>query len=59
MQRYILRRLLAIPLLLLGVATVAFFLSHFTQADPLSSLVSERQMNNPEVVEAASRQPPP
>ena len=53
MQRYVLRRLVAIPLLLLGVATVAFFLSHFTKADPLASLVSERQMNNPEVVEAA------
>lgn len=55
MTRYVLRRLISIPLLLLGVATVAFFLSHFTQADPLSSLVSERQMNNPEVVEAAKR----
>jgi peptide/nickel transport system permease protein len=53
MQRYILRRLVAIPLLLLGVATVAFFLSHFTKADPLASIVSERQMNNPEVVAAA------
>jgi peptide/nickel transport system permease protein len=38
---------------LLGVATIAFFLSHITQADPLSALVSERQMSNPEVVEAA------
>ena len=53
MSRYILRRLVAIPLLLLGVATVAFFLSHFTKADPLASLVSERQMNNAEVVAAA------
>ena len=55
MQRYVLRRILAIPLLLLGVATVAFFLTHFTKADPLASLVSERQMNNPEVVEAARK----
>jgi peptide/nickel transport system permease protein len=53
MQRYILRRLIAIPFLLLGVATVAFFLSHLTRGDPLSSIVSERQMNNPEVVKAA------
>jgi ABC-type dipeptide/oligopeptide/nickel transport system permease component len=53
MLRYILRRLIAIPFLLFGVATVAFFLSHMTKADPLSSIVSERQMNNPAVVEAA------
>ena len=53
MQRYILRRLIAIPFLLLGVATVAFFLSHLTTGDPLSSIVSERQMNNPAVVAAA------
>jgi peptide/nickel transport system permease protein len=52
-QRYILRRILAMPFLLFGVATVAFFLSHFTKADPLSSIVSERQMSNPAVVEAA------
>jgi ABC-type dipeptide/oligopeptide/nickel transport system permease component len=41
------------PFLLFGVATVAFFLSHFTKADPLASIVSERQMSNPAVVEAA------
>ena len=55
MLTYVLRRLLAVPLLLVGVATVAFCLSHFTQADPLTSLVSDRQMNNPEVVAAAKR----
>lgn len=53
MARYLLRRLIAMPLLLLGVATAAFFLSHVTKADPLSAIVSERQMNNPEVVAAA------
>lgn len=53
MQAYILRRLIAMPLLLLGVATIAFCLSHLTKADPLSTLVSERQMNNPEVIAAA------
>ena len=53
MLRYITRRLLAIPLLLLGVATIAFFLTHFTKADPLSAVLNERQMNNPEVVAAA------
>lgn len=53
MTRYILRRLLAMPFLMLGVATAAFLLSHVTKADPLSAIVSERQMNNPEVVAAA------
>lgn len=53
MLRYITRRLLAVPLLLLGVATIAFFLTHFTKADPLSAVLNERQMNNPEVVAAA------
>lgn len=53
MLRFILRRLLATPLLLLGVATVAFFLSQTTKGDPLSAIVPERQMNNPEIVAAA------
>lgn len=55
MTQYVFRRLISMPLLLLGVATMAFFLSHFTQADPLSALVSERQMGNPEVVAAAKQ----
>ncbi|HEX5078113.1 MAG TPA: ABC transporter permease [Geminicoccaceae bacterium] len=55
MARYIVRRLVAMPLLLLGVVTIAFLLSHFTQADPLTSIVGERQMNNQAVVEAARK----
>lgn len=53
MLRFIFRRIIAMPLLLLGVATVAFFLSQMTNGDPLSSIIPERQMNNPEVVAAA------
>ncbi|MEO3387975.1 ABC transporter permease [Mesorhizobium sp. CAU 1741] len=53
MSTYILRRLIAMPLLLLGVITVAFLLTYFTAADPLTSIIGERQMNNPAVVEAA------
>ncbi|CAN7562788.1 ABC transporter permease [Mesorhizobium caraganae] len=53
MLTYVLRRLLAMPLLLLGVAALAFCLSHMTQADPLAALVSDRMTNNPEVVAAA------
>lgn len=53
MTRYILRRVISLPLLLLGIVSIAFLISHATQGDPLASLVSERQMDNPEVVAAA------
>lgn len=53
MTRYIFRRVISIPLLLLGIVTVAFFISHGTQGDPLAAVISERQMDNPEVVAAA------
>ncbi|MBS9719695.1 ABC transporter permease [Tianweitania sp. BSSL-BM11] len=53
MFAYVTKRLIAMPFLLLGVITVAFLLTHFTAADPLTSIIGERQMNNPEVVEAA------
>ena len=52
MLRYIVRRLLAIPFLILGVATLAFILGHGIKGDPLASLLSERQMGNAEVVAA-------
>ena len=53
MTRYLIRRLVAMPLLLLGVATVAFVLGNVVRGDPLASILSERQMNNPEIVAAA------
>ena len=53
MTRYIVRRLLSLPLLLLGIVSIAFLISHFTQGDPLSSIVSERQMDDPQAVAAA------
>jgi peptide/nickel transport system permease protein len=52
MVRYLVRRLVAMPLLLLGVATMAFLLTHFSKGDPLVSLINERQMGNPEIVAA-------
>ncbi len=55
MGLYILRRLLVMPLLLLGIVTVAFIVSRTVPADPLSTVVNERQANNPEVVNAAKR----
>ena len=53
MTRYIVRRLLSLPLLLLGIVSLAFLISHATQGDPLAAIVSERQMDNEEVVAAA------
>jgi ABC-type dipeptide/oligopeptide/nickel transport system permease component len=50
---YILRRLVLMPLLLLGIVTIAFVVSRTVPADPLSTVVSERQINNEEVVAAA------
>jgi len=55
MLRYIIRRVLAMPLLILGVATMAFILGHNTKGDPLASLLSERQMGNAEVVAAVKQ----
>jgi ABC-type dipeptide/oligopeptide/nickel transport system permease component len=51
--KYIFRRLIGLPPLLLGVLTVAFILSHSSQADPLSSILPERQLSNPAAVQAA------
>jgi peptide/nickel transport system permease protein len=53
MLRVALQRLAMMPLLLLGIVTVAFFLSQITKGDPLVALIGERQMNNPVVVAAA------
>lgn len=50
---YVLRRLAGLPLLLLGVVTVAFLLSQIAPAEPLASILSERQLSNPEAVAAA------
>ncbi|WP_121062590.1 ABC transporter permease [Chachezhania antarctica] len=52
MLAYILRRLISIPFLLLGVASVSFLLSQMTKGDPLAALVPERMMSNPEIVAA-------
>jgi len=56
MLRYLLRRILVIPFLLLGVASVAFLLSQITKGDPLSALIPERMMSNEAVVEAIKTQ---
>ena len=52
MLRFVSRRLAFMPLLLWGIVTIAFVLSHAV-ADPLAAIVGERNLNNPEVVAAA------
>ncbi|MDB5660925.1 MAG: peptide transporter permease [Cypionkella sp.] len=53
MARYILRRLIAMPFLVLGIVTLAFLLTTVTKGDPLAAILSDRQMNDPEAVAAA------
>jgi ABC-type dipeptide/oligopeptide/nickel transport system permease component len=55
MTGYVLRRLAVMPLLLLGIVTVAFCISRFIPADPLATIIGERAMGNPEVVAAAKQ----
>jgi len=56
MANYVIKRLLLVPLLLIGIASLTFLVSHTIPADPLATLVSERQLGNPEVVRAAKEQ---
>ena len=56
MLAYVVRRLITIPFLLLGVASVSFILTQMTKGDPLAALVPERMMNNPDVVAAVKAQ---
>lgn len=56
MTRYILHRLIAMPFLLLGIVTLAFLLTTVTKGDPLSAILSDRQMNDPVAVAAAKAQ---
>lgn len=55
MLNYILRRGIAMPFILLGIVTMAFLLTTVTKGDPLTAVVSEQQMTNPEIVAAAKQ----
>ena len=56
MLGYLLRRVMAMPLLLLGIASVVFLLSQVTKGDPLSALIPERMMSNETLVAAVKAQ---
>lgn len=47
------RRLLLMPVLLLGIVTLTFVVSRTVPAAPLASIVGERQLHNEQVVAAA------
>lgn len=53
MLRVLLRRLLVMPLLLLGIVTATFGLAQFTKGNPLVSIIGARNLDNPEIVAAA------
>jgi len=53
MLRFVLRRLAVMPLLLLGIVTVAFLISHLLPADPLANFLSPRQIGNEQARAAA------
>jgi ABC-type dipeptide/oligopeptide/nickel transport system permease component len=53
MMRIVARRVLATPLLLLGIVTLSFLLSRAVPADPLVSIIGERQLADPEAVASA------
>ncbi len=50
--QYIGRRLVLMPILIIGITLLAFIVSHLVPADPLGMVLSERAMNNPEIVAA-------
>ncbi|MGD9702258.1 MAG: ABC transporter permease [Acidimicrobiia bacterium] len=53
MRRYVLRRIAVMPLLLLGIVTLVFIVSRLAPADPLVTIVGERNLGNPDIVAAA------
>jgi peptide/nickel transport system permease protein len=55
LRRYIIRRVLLLPPMLVGITLLSFVLSHAVPADPISANLGEQAAANPEVV-AAFRQ---
>jgi peptide/nickel transport system permease protein len=55
LRRYITRRVLVLPLMLVGITLLSFVLSHAVPADPISANLGEQAAGNPAAV-AAFRQ---
>ena len=52
MLKYIVRRLLLLPFMLIGISLIAFVLSHSVPADPVNAALGEGAIGNPEIVRA-------
>ncbi len=52
MGKYLLRRLLIIPFMLIGISLIAFVLSHTVPADPVNAALGEGAIGKPELVKA-------
>lgn len=52
MGKYLLRRLLLIPFMLVGISLIAFVLSHTVPADPVNAALGEGAIGKPELVRA-------
>jgi peptide/nickel transport system permease protein len=50
--KYLGRRLVLAALMLLGVSLMVFVISHLVPADPVASMLSDRNLNNVEMVQA-------
>lgn len=52
LARYVVRRVLLLPVLLLGVSVLSFVLSHLVPADPATAFLGQRAAGDPAVVAA-------
>lgn len=55
MPRFLLKRIAIMPLLLLGVVTIAFVISRLLPANPIASIVGQRNLGNETIVAAAEQ----
>src|SRR3954463_7313664 len=53
MRRYVARRGGAVPLLLLAIITVTFLITRLIPANPLATVLSPRELSDPEALAAA------
>jgi ABC-type dipeptide/oligopeptide/nickel transport system permease component len=53
MRRDLVRRIAAMPFLLLAIVTIAFIISRLVPANPLATVLSQRELNNKSAVAAA------
>jgi peptide/nickel transport system permease protein len=53
MARFVLKRIAIMPLLLLGIVTIAFVISRILPSNPIAALVGVRNLDDPTIVAAA------